>query len=202
MSTGTPKYKRLITTLLNPELKGKIIFADPSASSSAFEHLVNILYAIGKGDPEQGWDYVDKLCANLDGKLASGSSGVYKGVADGEYAVGLTYEEAGITYMQSGSPVKIVYMKEGVRSTPDVICIVKNAKHIDNAKKFVDYCLTLEAQNMLAKDLNRRPVRGNTDKSDIMIPMEQINIIVEDPAVVEANTKKWLDKFKELFTSY
>ena len=28
--------------LLNPALKGKIVFADPQASSSSFEHLVNI----------------------------------------------------------------------------------------------------------------------------------------------------------------
>ncbi|WP_302368783.1 substrate-binding domain-containing protein, partial [Brachyspira aalborgi] len=60
--------------LLNPALKGKIACADPSASSSAFEHLVNMLYAMGNGNPEKGWDYVKKLCANLDGKLLSGSS--------------------------------------------------------------------------------------------------------------------------------
>ena len=55
--------------LLNPELKGKIAFAEPSASSSSFEHLVNMLYAMGNGDPDKGWDYVDKLVDQLDGKL-------------------------------------------------------------------------------------------------------------------------------------
>ena len=44
--------------LLNPELKGKIAFADPAASSSSFEHLVNMLYAMGGGNPDNGWDYV------------------------------------------------------------------------------------------------------------------------------------------------
>lgn len=32
--------------LLNPALKGKIAFSDPAKSSSSFEHLVNMLYAI------------------------------------------------------------------------------------------------------------------------------------------------------------
>ena len=68
--------------LLNPALKGKIAAADPSTSSSAYEHLINMLYAMGQGNPENGWDYVQKLCANLDGKLLSGSSAVYKGVAE------------------------------------------------------------------------------------------------------------------------
>ena len=47
--------------LLNPALKGKIAFADPSKSSSSFEHVVNILYAMGKGDPEKGWSFVQDL---------------------------------------------------------------------------------------------------------------------------------------------
>ena len=61
--------------LLNPELKGKIAFCDPAASSSSFEHLVNMLYAMGGGDTPEGWDYVTKFCEQLDGKLLSGSSG-------------------------------------------------------------------------------------------------------------------------------
>lgn len=44
--------------LLNPELKGKIVFADPQASSSSFEHLVNMLYAMGTDSQPNGWDYV------------------------------------------------------------------------------------------------------------------------------------------------
>ena len=35
--------------LLNPALKGKIAHADPSKSSSSFEHLINMLYAMGGG---------------------------------------------------------------------------------------------------------------------------------------------------------
>ena len=93
---------------------------------------------MGQGDPDKGWDYVQKLCENLDGKLLSGSSAVYKGVADGEYAVGLTFEEGGAKYVADGAPVKLVYMKEGVISKPDGIYIIKNAKHMDNAKKFIE----------------------------------------------------------------
>ena len=66
-----------------------------------------MLYAMGNGNPEKGWDYIRKFCANLDGKLLSGSSAVYKGVADGEYTVGLTFEEGGVNYVVSGSPVKV-----------------------------------------------------------------------------------------------
>lgn len=187
--------------LLNPALKGKIAMADPSKSSSSYEHLINMLYAMGKGDPEQGWSYVEKFCANLDGKLLSGSSAVYKGVADGEYAVGCTFEEGGAKYVADGAPVKLVYMKEGVISKPDGIYIIKNAKHMENAKKFIDFITSKEAQTLITKQLNRRSVRDDVDAPNGLIPKKDINIINDDENVVNQNKKAWLDKFKDIFTA-
>ena len=186
--------------LLNPALKGKIAAADPASSSSAFEHLVNMLYAMGNGNPENGWNYVERLCANLDGKLLSGSSAVYKGVADGEYAVGLTYEEGGISYVVLGSPVKVIYMKEGVISKPDGVYIIKGGKNLENAKKFIDYCVSLDAQNILINKVNRRAIRKDADSSEVVIPMTEIYSITDNPDVVESNRQKWLDKFRDIFT--
>ena len=187
--------------LLNPALKGKIAFADPSKSSSSYEHLINMLYAMGKGDPDKGWDYVEKLSRNLDGKLLSGSSAVYKGVADGEYAVGLTFEEGGAKYVADGAPVKLVYMKEGVISKPDGIYIIKNAKHMENAKKFIDFITSKEAQSIITSKLHRRSVRDDVDPPVGLLPKDQIKIIDDNEQVVEKNKKAWLDKFKDIFTS-
>ncbi|WP_432631753.1 ABC transporter substrate-binding protein [Brachyspira sp.] len=186
--------------LLNPALKGKIACADPSASSSSFEHLVNMLFAMGNGNPERGWDYVQRLCANLDGKLLSGSSAVYKGVADGEYTVGLTFEEGGANYVVAGSPVKLVYMKEGVVFKPDGIYIIKNAKNMENAKKFVDYATSYEAQKTINERLNRRSVRNDLPPSDILLSVDKINVINDNEALVEANKQNWLNKFKDIYT--
>lgn len=186
--------------LLNPALKGKIAAADPASSSSAFEHLVNMLFAMGNGNPERGWNYVERLCANLDGKLLSGSSAVYKGVADGEYAVGLTYEEGGISYVVLGSPVKVIYMKEGVISKPDGVYIIKGGKNLENAKKFVDYATSYEAQKTINEKLNRRSVRNDLPPSDILLSVDKINVINDNEAVVEANKQNWLNKFKDIYT--
>ena len=59
--------------LLNPRLKGKIAFADPSKSSSSFEHVINQLYAMGEGNPDSAWAYLEKFIGQLEGKLLSGS---------------------------------------------------------------------------------------------------------------------------------
>ena len=187
--------------LLNPALKGKIAMADPSKSSSSYEHLINMLYAMGNGNPDAGWSYVESFCKNLDGKLLSGSSAVYKGVADGEYAVGCTFEEGGAKYVADGAPVKLVYMKEGVISKPDGIYIIKNAKHMENAKKFIDFITSKEAQTLITQELHRRSVRDDVAPPKGLLEKSQIKIIDDEESVVEKNKKSWLDKFKDVFTS-
>jgi iron(III) transport system substrate-binding protein len=187
--------------LLNPALKGKIAFADPSKSSSSFEHVVNILYAMGKGDPEKGWAFVQELAKNLDGKLLSGSSAVYKGVADGEYTVGLTFEEGAATYVKSKAPVKIVYMNEGVISKADGTAIVKGAKNLENAKKFVDFVSSKETQTMIAAQLNRRSVRKDVPPGEGLMPLPQIKLIKDNTEVVNKSKRQWLEKFKDIYTS-
>ncbi|WML38419.1 ABC transporter substrate-binding protein [Neobacillus sp. OS1-2] len=189
--------------LLNKQLKGKIAFADPAKSSSSFEQVINELYAMGNGDPEKGWDYVGKLIGNLDHKLLSGSSAVYKGVADGEYSVGLTFEEPVVNYMNDGAPVQIVYPKEGTIVKPDGAAIIKGAKNLENAKKFIDFITNEESQTMVANELNRRPVLSTVKiKKDIgMKPLTEIKLISDDQAWSNKNKETILDKFKDIFTS-
>jgi len=187
--------------MLNPALKGKIAFADPAKSSSSFEHLVNMLNAMGKGDPEKGWAYVQAFAANLGGKLLSGSSAVYKGVADGEYTVGLTFEEGAARYVAAGAQVKIIYMQEGVIFRPDCIQIIKAAKNINNAQAFVNFCTNFEIQILIVNDLNRRSVRKDVPPSKILKSLAEINILFDDPALASAHKDGWLEKFKEIYTS-
>jgi len=187
--------------LLNPALKGKIANADPTKSSSSFEQIVNQLYAMGNGDPEKGWDYVAKLTKNLDGKLLSGSSAVYKGVGDGEYTVGLTFEEVAVKYVKDGAPVEIVYPKEGTIAKPDGVVIIKNAKNMENAKKFIDYVTSKEAQDLIVNELNRRSVRKDVGPAAGLKTLEEIKLIQDDEKWVNDNKQAIMDKYKEIFTS-
>ncbi len=185
--------------LLNPLLKGKIAFCDPNKSSSALEHLINMLYATGKGDFEVGWQYVKDFCANLDGTLLSGSVDVYKGVSEGKFAVGLTFEEGGASYAVVDDNIQLVYMEEGVVSTPDGVYIVKNAQNMTNAQKFIDYITGKNAQTYMALNLNRRSVRVDVDTASYMMPKTKIKIIKVDYEFVGQNKEIWLDHFTDIY---
>jgi iron(III) transport system substrate-binding protein len=165
--------------LLNPELKGKIAFGDPVNSSSAFQSLLAMLYGMGKdGDPlsDEAWAYVDKFIANLDGKMSNSSSQVYKGVAEGEYVVGLTWEDPAANYVKEGAAVEVVFPVEGAIFPGESVQILKDCKHPENAKKFVDYMLSEKIQNAVGSTLTVRPLRKDATLADYMKPQSEIKL--------------------------
>lgn len=185
--------------LLNPELKGRIAMCSPSTSSSAYEHLINMLYDMGGGNPEAGWSYVEDFCRNLDGKLLGSSSEVYRGVAEGRYVVGLTFEEGGAHYVAEGQPVALVYMEEGVISKPDVVCIREGTAHLAEARAFVDFVTGRDAQTMISARLDRRSVREDVSQPEYLPDKADIPIIEDEEDVVNGKKQEWLNRFAEIF---
>ena len=186
--------------LLNPALKGRIAFADPQAASTSFEHIVNMLYAMGGEHPDNGWDFVRQFAKQLDGKLLGGSSAVYKGVADGEYAVGLTFEQAALQYVAAGAPVEVVYMEEGVIFRGDGVYIIKNCPNEKNAQVFVDWLTSKEVQTFMNGTQFRRAIRNDIPPSDTIPPMASLRVIEDDEAYSSAHKAEWIGKFKDIFT--
>ncbi|WP_167958258.1 extracellular solute-binding protein [Anaerosporobacter faecicola] len=181
--------------LLKPELKGKIANCDPEKSSSSYEQVINILNAMGKGNPEDGWEYLQKLIDNLDGQLLTSSSSVYKSVVEGKNIVGLTYEEGAISNIIDGAPVNVVYMKEGVICRADGVAIVKNAKNIENAKKFIDFVTSEEAQQLVTQKLSRRSIRDDVAPLKGVKDYSEINIIEDDVNWATENKDSILERF-------
>ncbi|MFM1651075.1 extracellular solute-binding protein [Brevibacillus sp. B_LB10_24] len=187
--------------LLNPELKGKIAFGDPASSSSAFQSLAAMLYAMGNGDPmsPEAWDFVEKFIANLDGKMFGSSGQLHKSVADGEYPVGLTWEDPVVNYIKNGAPVEVVFPKEGAIFPGESVQIIKGAKNLENAKKFVDYMLSEKVQNLVGGELTVRPLREGANLASYMVPTEQIQLAKNyDEGWVSENKEKITAKFTDL----
>ena len=91
-------------------------------------------------------------------------------------------------------------MREGVISKPDGIYVIKNARHMENARKFIDFITGREAQTIIAQKLHRRSVRDDVAPPVGLLEKKDIRIIHDDEDVVNENMKAWLDKFKAIFT--
>lgn len=183
--------------LLNPKLKGKIAMCDPRKSSTAIESVTNMLYVMGDGNPDNGWDYVEKFIENCDGELLSSSSSVFNKVISGEYAVGVTYEGAAM-YIEPDSHVKLIYPEEGAIANADGITIIKNAKQRKNAEKFIDFVTSKEMQAYVADECFRRSVRTDVE-SENFVDFNSIKTIDIDINYVIENDAKILDTYDELY---
>jgi iron(III) transport system substrate-binding protein len=181
--------------LLNPKFKGKIAHADPAKSSSALAAL-NIQLKVMGGDNEKGWGYMKKFVENLDGKVLGSSSATFKGVSDGEYAVGITYEQAALKYMRAGADLKVVYPIEGTVNFPGPIALVKGGPNPENAKKFIDFVMSEDAQAPLG-ELNMRAIRTDIQLPDFMVPNDSPLFVPFSQDLLE-NTNAKKTKWKNL----
>ena len=191
--------------LLNPALKGQIISADPTASSSAWNNLQMILTDFGGWDSEEAWTFIQGLHDN-DMVIASSSSGPYKTVYQGEYTVGLTYEPA-VVQMQGevDDPAElgchIVYPEEGVTSIAFGSAVIKGAKNMENAKLFIDYLLSDEGQ-AIYNECGARQANANLELENpnkLMVNLADINYLVADTEALSVNQPAIHDHWREIF---
>ena len=192
--------------ILRPELKGKISFADPNLGSTAYKWLTTLLYVEGNGDPEseEAWGYVEKLIQNLDGKLANSTGTAHRSVKDGEYVVGFTSESNANSYLAEGfgDVVRVVIPTEGTTAPSYGVAIIKNCKNLENAKLFIDFIISDEAQAIYA-DSSFRPANTEFKNTrDYFIDISTVKLFAEDNDYVSENQQAILDKFNNLWAKY
>lgn len=165
--------------LLDPKWEGKIASANPGSSSSAYTILCTAVMSTSDGDYEKGWEYVNKLASQII--ISGGSSSVYKGVADGEYPLGLTLEQLAYVYV-SANPDKVgmVYPENGSSNAPDGFAMIKNCPEPENAKIFMDFLLSKECQQIMSDQFGRRTVRKDVAQPSGLPTLEEINCIDYD----------------------
>ena len=185
--------------MLDEKYRGQIACADPTSSSSSYGVIMGIINAYGTDGG--GYEFVYKLVEALEGKILSSSSAVYKGVAEGEYMIGMTYEEAALRYIGAGEPIAIVYPEEGTYSAPSPVAIVANCRNLNSAQQFVDFVLGTEIQSQLAS-LNRRSSRTDIPVAENMTPMDEIKFVDYDFEWSTSHEQEfkdtWLDYVAEL----
>ncbi|MDE7330648.1 MAG: ABC transporter substrate-binding protein [Lachnospiraceae bacterium] len=175
--------------------KGKLAFADPTSSGSAYTTLSILLASMDNGDG--GWDYIRSYVNALDGNILSSSSAPHKGVSDGEYYMCITPEESVLQYIEAGAEnIGIVYPEEGTGAVPSAVGIVKNGPNTENAKLFVDFVLSREVQGKIPEYLYRH-VRSDIEASGDFKPLNDILMENYDFLAAsenkETNIKQWND---------
>lgn len=126
-----------------------------------------------------------------------------QGVAEGEYYVGLTWEDPAAAYVRDGVSVKVVFPEEGAIMSGQCVSIIKGAPHMDNAKKFVDYMLGEKCQSYVGKNLTVRPLRADAELNDSLTPWDNIVPLDSyDGEWVAANKASITEKYSEYLENF
>ncbi len=186
--------------LLNPALKGKIIMADPTSSSSAWNNLSNILAVFGY-ESDETWEYVGGLMDN-GLVIAGSSSAAFAQVEEGEYVVGLTYEDGIASLLKSGAQnVKLVYPAEGTSASAFGTAVIKGAPHADLAKKVINYIMSPEGQKALGEGLSTiRMTTSEPYESAYLPPASEITWVDRDVKWLTENRESVIAKWTDLYT--
>ncbi len=131
--------------LLKPEYKGEIVVAHPGSSGTAYTMLATMVQMMGE---EQGLEYLKKLNGQIRQYTKSGTApGRMTGM--GETTVGITFLHDGIKYKKEGySDLIFASPSEGTGYEIGGVALLKNAPNSEAAKKFIDWVLKAETQDL------------------------------------------------------
>lgn len=186
------EYPKTWDDLANPAFKGEIILTNPVASSTAYLFVQNQLQRLGW---DKGWEYLLKL-APLVGQFPDSGSTPAKLVGSGEYALGVSYLHALSKYASQGFSVQLVAPPKSVGDV-DCISVLKNSKNLAAAKKFVDFMLSSEAQELMSSIDFTIPVNPDAKAAEGSISVTQIDLIEYDAKLAASQKKEVLEKWSK-----
>ena len=140
--------------LAKPVYFSHVAMSSPSRSGTTHLTVETILQGEGW---EKGWRQMLTIAGNC-AAITERSFGVPDGVNNGQYGIGLVIDFFGLAGKASKFPVEFVYPSV-TAIVPANIGMVANAKNAENARKFINYTLSPEGQELLFDPaISRLPV--------------------------------------------
>ncbi|WP_319542905.1 ABC transporter substrate-binding protein [uncultured Pseudodesulfovibrio sp.] len=130
--------------LTKPEYKGMIQVASPQSSGTAYTVLATMVQLKGE---DAAYEYLAKLHKNVNQYTKSGSA-PGKAAARGETMIGIGFLHDHALQKANGFPLELVVPSEGTGYEIGGLSIIKNCRNLENAKKFVDFMLSAEGQEV------------------------------------------------------
>ncbi len=142
--------------LADPDFAGPVVIPDPGFAGSAFAALGYF----GTSD-EYGMAFYEAL--REDGAVQVSSPGdVLTGVAEGNYAAGITLDKVVRDAVEKGSPVELVWPRSGAIALFSPAAVVASSDDAAAARAFQEFLVSAEGQAAIA-GTGWQPVRDDVE---------------------------------------
>ena len=178
---------RTLDDLLRPEYKGLVFYQDPTSSGTGLSFLIWVLSVKGT---EPGFAFLKALEPSVK-MHPSGWTTSIVALKAGEVEIGSMYntdvEYVEVPHLESAAVEGFVY-REG-------IALVKGAKNSELAKKFIEFVLGVDGQNIVAPAGYMYPVNTNASSPSLSSsPRPQVEITFNPN--IAGNVVEWLDRWR------
>ena len=151
-------WPRSFEELASPRLRGKISMATTNEETTVSQWSS---IRAAKGD-DFAWKLLDRLLANGLRTYESNKATREALISDAN-AVALVNSSNVHVFLMEGNPVSEAWLDQeegglGTHIEAHVVAVVKDAKHADHARAFVDFLLSPDTQTLLARMFGETPV--------------------------------------------
>jgi iron(III) transport system substrate-binding protein len=178
--------------LIKPEFKGQVSMPSPLTSGAAMIHLAALTE-----HPDFGWAFFEQLAKN-NIRPQGGNGAVLKAVAGGEKLYGVIVDYLPIREKAKGAPVDFVFPAEGVTAVTEPVAILRTSKQPEAARKFVDFLLSKEGQELATKQ-GYLPMHPDIAPPAGFPKVSDIKIMAYDPARALAQEEAFKKRFIAIF---
>lgn len=162
--------------LVDPRWKGKVGLVNPEVSGSSFFTIATLLQ-----DKRFGWEYYKKLHQNQC-KTVDNNPILTEKIGGGELYLGITIDFTVRKLLQEVPtlPIDCVFPRDGIVLVASPIAITGECRNLAASRIFVDWVLSRDGQEFLAKKMGITSVRADIKPPKGMPPLQQLRVIPSD----------------------
>ncbi len=169
---------RCWSDLTKPEYAGEIQIADPQSSGTAYTALATFIQL---WDEDKAFNYFKSLDKNVSQYTKSGVT-PSRNAARGEIAIGIGFLHDYSLEQSKGAPLELISPCEGTGYEIGGVSLIKGARNLDNAEKFIDFVMSKEGQETAWKKGQSFQILTNTtaEQSPNALKLDDLNLIEYD----------------------
>ena len=194
---------RSILDLAKPHWKGRVAFANPHFGTMSFHAAA--LFA--KWGDARATTFFEALKSN-GAVIAAGNSDVKDRVSDGRVDVGILDEDDAVVALREKKPVALIVPDQdgpdalGTPLMPNAALLIHGAPHPDEARGFIDFLTSAEAEQILAaSDAAQYPLHPGGKGPALLPPLDGLRVMDVEYADVARKLPAMDAAVKKIFGS-
>lgn len=190
-----PEPPQTLEDLLDPAYEGKIMYPDPNVSGDGIRFVANLVAIMGE---DEAFQYLKELEKNVMGhpSLVQGSM-----IDRGEVWIAVTDSSLNLTeYFKENLTRQVMFFtEEGTVAGYVGIALTKGAPNAEDAKEFLNFLLSEEAQVFVATEGYGIPTREGVQLPENLVdafqPAFDAKVLDLDWAWMNENQGDWKDRW-------